>query len=511
MVGLVKTVHGIYSMSANSGSNAVFKPVLGWCGRTKRDVYVLTNQKVGSFNIEYGFIGLASQNEEFYQIYFVDQYFFFSDTGEKLPFKHLLPLKGSCKKVNVVVEDIEVRKVHNHLVSKKVLFISSKQCLTLACAKMFTQPQEEEVPLSHVCDKISDSEGKLTYKNIRILPKLASCITYGMFNTCAVMDTYIVLHSKTRKVIVGLGDLYCGGEKVESHLLHKALHVGCGVAAYAIEMKEPIITLDFPISEVAVFAFIGKKPIQSKKIMDDWNLSPEKVLLLPGKQEAETFTLVINVNETFLSEKKLQVHPSGAVAVKETTNGKTEAQNVKKDKKPKSPSTPRKKNTVPPVERASVKNSSTDNCMTKGKIFVVSEESGILKRSNGKCCSFRSHQVFLYGVCLQGMLLPKILCTGIEVEYEMCDNMTSLKGIWVGSNLPLEPSVLYGKLETWCQDNDVPEELTFQLLCAAGWLPDDLDPVIDFNADKEIVEVSATGRKSKKNRKKGEKHKGCIF
>ncbi|XP_063589750.1 uncharacterized protein LOC134766751 isoform X1 [Penaeus indicus] len=127
--------------------------------------------------------------------------------------------------------------------------------------------------------------------------------------------------------------------------------------------------------------------------------------------------------------------------------------------------------------------------MTKGNIFALSEENGILMRSNGKCCDFQSHQVFLYGVCLQGMLLSEILCT--EVEYEMCDSMTSLKGIWVGSNLPLESSVLYDKLERWCQEYSVPQELTFQLLCAAGWLPDDLDPVLDFNPDMEVIEISS--------------------
>lgn len=504
-------------MLGSSSSNSVFKPILGWCGRTKRDVYILTNQEVVSFNIEYGLIGLASQDEEFYQIYYIDQCFLYSDTGVKLPFKDLLPLKDKPKKVNVVVEDIEVRKVHGHLVCKKVLFISSKQGLTLACAKIFTQPQEEELPLSHVSNTTIDSDGKLTYKDIMIQPKLTykdikiqpkptSCVTYGMFHACAVMDTYTVLSSKTRKVIVGLGDLYCGGEKVVSYL-HKVLQVGCAVAAYAIEMKEPIITPSFPISEVAVFAFIGKKPNQSKAIIDEWNLSPKKVLWLPGRQKANTFTLDINVNKTYLSEKKLGVDSSGVVAVKEKAKGNAEAQKVKKEIKPIPPSTPQKKKAVLPQEGASPKKKLSDNCMTKGKIFVVSGESGILKRSNGKCCNFRSHQVFLYGVCLQGMPLPKILCAGIEVEYEMCDNMTSLKGIWVGSNLPLEPSVLYDKLERWCQEYSVPQELTFELLCSTGWLPDDLEPTIDFDADKEIVEVSATDKKFEKKKRKKNSNK----
>lgn len=44
--------------------------------------------------------------------------------------------------------------------------------------------------------------------------------------------------------------------------------------------------------------------------------------------------------------------------------------------------------------------------------------------------------------------------------------------------------------------------LFFLQLCSTGWLPDDLEPTIDFDADKEIVEVSATDKKFEKKKRK---------
>lgn len=344
----------------NSIGEVVMQPILGWCGRTKREAYVLTNQEVMSFNIEYGFIGLASQCEEFYQMYSVDQYFFLSDTGERLPFKELLPLHGKYKTVNVVVEDTEVRKVHDHLICKKVLFISRTQCLALVCAKMFTQHMEE-MPFSQIGDTAADTDKKLTYKDMRIQPKNASQITYGMFNACSVMDTCMVLHSKTRKVIVSQGDLYCDDEKVKSHLpLQKVLRAGRSVAAFATEMKEPINIEGILISEVAVIAFIGKKPKQSEKIIAEWKCFPEKIIRLPGRKEGNSFIVSINVSEKFmLTGKELGDNPPPAV--KDEANGKTQVEDIKKQTKLLVPSTPKKKKTVPPAEGSLAKKSATDN------------------------------------------------------------------------------------------------------------------------------------------------------
>ncbi|XP_047480478.1 uncharacterized protein LOC125033171 [Penaeus chinensis] len=338
-----------------------FHPVCGWFKKTAYEVHLLHNLQFESVCFKQKLIGLREDTSGKCSHFSLETPFIYIGKSHVLlhEFTH-----SNVQQLHAVVKDIPLTLKEDKYITKHILFLTSnnmlsktalrflalsevdhefdisthgKQCLTLACAKMFTQPQEEEVPLSHVCDEISDSEGKLTYKNIRILPKPASCITYGMFNTCAVMDSYAVLYSKNRKVIVGRGDLYCGGQKVESHLpLHKVLHVGCGVAAYAIEMKEPIRTgpirtPDFLISEVAVFAFIGKKPTQSQKIMDEWNLSPGKYLWLPGKLEAKTFTLAISVYEAFLCEKKLQLDPSAAVTVKK--NGKAKAQKVQERQK----------------------------------------------------------------------------------------------------------------------------------------------------------------------------------
>ncbi|XP_037781648.1 uncharacterized protein LOC119578010 isoform X2 [Penaeus monodon] len=126
--------------------------------------------------------------------------------------------------------------------------------------------------------------------------------------------------------------------------------------------------------------------------------------------------------------------------------------------------------------------------MVRGRISGVTASRAVLQMPNGAHANFRTDQCFLYGVCLQEVQLSEVIPEGTEAEYEMCEGLKDLKGVWVGGNALLEPSELYARLEAWCKEHAVPHRTAASLLCMAGWLPDDLKPAIDLQPWKEIIE-----------------------
>ncbi|XP_063614233.1 uncharacterized protein LOC134787402 [Penaeus indicus] len=129
--------------------------------------------------------------------------------------------------------------------------------------------------------------------------------------------------------------------------------------------------------------------------------------------------------------------------------------------------------------------------MVRGRISGVTASYAVLQMPNGAYANFRTDQCFLYGVCLQEVQLSEVIPEGTEAEYEMCEGLKDLKGVWVGGSALLEPSELYARLEAWCKEHGVPHRTAASLLCMAGWLPVDLEPVADLQPWKEIVEVSS--------------------
>ncbi|XP_047481369.1 uncharacterized protein LOC125033699 isoform X2 [Penaeus chinensis] len=128
--------------------------------------------------------------------------------------------------------------------------------------------------------------------------------------------------------------------------------------------------------------------------------------------------------------------------------------------------------------------------MVRGRISGVTASCAVLQMPKGAYANFRSDQCFLYGVCLQEVQLSEVIPEGTEAEYEMCEGLKDLKGVWVGGSALLDPSELYTRLEAWCKEHEVPHRTAASLLCMAGWLPVDLEPVTDLEPWKEIVEVS---------------------
>lgn len=158
------------------------------------------------------------------------------------------------------------------------------------------------------------------------------------------------------------------------------------------------------------------------------------------------------------------------------------------------------------LETAVVDSDIPNDGMMRGRIREVTASHGVLQMPNGAHANFRTDQCFLYGVCLQEVQLSEVIPEGTEAEFEMCEGLEDLKGVWVGGSAPLEPSELHARLEAWCRKHGVPHRTAASLLCLAGWLPDDLAPVADLQSWKEIVEVSVPANRWETAVKRKRKH-----
>ncbi|KAF2365539.1 hypothetical protein FHG87_003701 [Trinorchestia longiramus] len=108
--------------------------------------------------------------------------------------------------------------------------------------------------------------------------------------------------------------------------------------------------------------------------------------------------------------------------------------------------------------------STSDFSSMKGQVVELHPFLGKLQGSDGTTHYFKSEQFFLFGISLKNVELYNVLIQGLEVQYRTGAS-GQLEACWYGSLL--RDTTSYTRINQWCSNNFVPDELRDFLVSVA--------------------------------------------